>query len=116
MKRVVIKWTYLLALVAFGAWMVDTFFGGNIYLRGEGLVIGQPAVVAAEFNMTVRDVLVKEGEKVDGGNRRRQYHVAAGRRHARPTDLRRRHPRGPAGRHADSQRGGQCNGRQGGAS
>ena len=36
MKRVVIKWTYLLALVAFGAWMVDTFFGGNIYLRGEG--------------------------------------------------------------------------------
>ena len=67
MKRVVIKWTYLLALVAFGAWMVDTFFGGNIYLRGEGLVIGQPAVVAAEFNMTVRDVLVKEGEKVAEG-------------------------------------------------
>ena len=67
MKRVVIKWTYLLALVAFSAWMVDTFFGGNFYLRGEGLVIGQPAVVAAEFNMTVRDVLVKEGEKVAEG-------------------------------------------------
>ena len=67
MKRVVIKWTYLFALVAFGAWMVDTFFGGNFYLRGEGLVIGQPAVVAAEFNMTVRDVLVKEGEKVVEG-------------------------------------------------
>ena len=63
----VIKWTYLLALVAFSAWMVDTFFGGNFYLRGEGLVIGQPAVVAAEFNMTVRDVLVKEGEKVAEG-------------------------------------------------
>ena len=65
MKRVVIKWTYLLALVAFGAWMVDVFFGGNIYLRGEGLVVGEPAVVAAEFNVTVRDILVKQGERVE---------------------------------------------------
>ena len=47
--------------------MVDTFFGGNIYLRGEGLAVGQPAVVATQYNMTVRDVLVKEGEKVAEG-------------------------------------------------
>ena len=67
MKRVAIKWTYLLALVAFGAWMVDVFFGGNVYLRGEGLVIGEPAVVAAEFSITVRDILIKEGERVARG-------------------------------------------------
>ena len=47
--------------------MFDVFFGGSIYLRGEGLVLGQPAVVAAEYNVTVRNVLVKEGERVAAG-------------------------------------------------
>jgi membrane fusion protein, multidrug efflux system len=67
MKRMAIKWTYLLALIGFGVWMFDLFFGGNIYLRGEGLVLGKPAVVAAEYNVTVREVLVKEGERVAQG-------------------------------------------------
>lgn len=67
MKRMAIKWTYLLALIAFGVWMFDVFLGANIYLRAEGLVLGQPAVVAAEYNVTVRDVLVKEGDRVLGG-------------------------------------------------
>ena len=67
MKRMAIKWTYLLALIGFGVWMFDVFFGGNIYLHGEGLVLGQPAVVAAEYNVTVRNVLVREGERVAAG-------------------------------------------------
>ncbi|HET9244356.1 MAG TPA: HlyD family efflux transporter periplasmic adaptor subunit [Xanthobacteraceae bacterium] len=67
MKGVAIKWSYLLALIAFGVWMFDVFFGGNVYLRGEGLILGQPAVVAAEYNVTVRDVLVKEGDRVAAG-------------------------------------------------
>jgi multidrug resistance efflux pump len=67
MKRMAIKWTYLLALIAFSVWMFDVFLGANIYLRAEGLVLGQPAVVAAEYNVTVRDVLVKEGERVAEG-------------------------------------------------
>jgi len=67
MKRMAIKWTYLLALIAFGVWMFDVFFGANIYLRGEGLVLGQPAVLAAEYNVTVRDVWVKEGDRVAAG-------------------------------------------------
>src|SRR5262249_2579147 len=67
MKRMAIKWTYLLALIGFAVWMFDVFFGGNIYPRGEGLVLGQPAVVAAEYNVTVRHVLVKEGERVAEG-------------------------------------------------
>jgi hypothetical protein len=58
-KRVAIKWTYLLALIGFGVWVFDVFFGGHIYLRGDGLVLGQPAVVAAEYNVTVREVMVK---------------------------------------------------------
>jgi multidrug resistance efflux pump len=67
MKRMAIKWTYLLALVAFGVWVFNAFFGANIYLRAEGLVLGQPAVVAAEYTVTVRDVMVKEGERVAQG-------------------------------------------------
>ena len=67
MKRIVIKWTYLLAVVAFGVWVFNVFFGGNVYLRAEGLVLAQPAVVAAEYNVTVRDVMVKEGERVTEG-------------------------------------------------
>jgi multidrug resistance efflux pump len=66
-KRIAIKWTYLLALVGFGVWVFNVFFGANVYLRAEGLVVGQPAVVAAEYNVTVRDVMVKEGERVAEG-------------------------------------------------
>ena len=67
MKRMAIKWTYLLALIAFSVWMFDVFLGANIYLRAEGLVLGKPAVVATEYNVTVRDVLVKEGDRVAEG-------------------------------------------------
>src|SRR5262249_50134781 len=67
MKRMAIKWTYLLALIAFAVWLFDVFLGANVYLRAEGLVLGQPAVVAAEYNVTVRDVLVKEGDQVAQG-------------------------------------------------
>jgi multidrug efflux pump subunit AcrA (membrane-fusion protein) len=66
-KRVVIKWTYLLAVIAFGVWVFNAFWGGNVYLRAEGLVLAQPAVVATEYNVTVRDMMVKEGERVTEG-------------------------------------------------
>jgi hypothetical protein len=36
-------------------------------LRGEGLVLGEPAVVAAEYPVTLRDVLVREGETIEAG-------------------------------------------------
>ena len=67
MKRMAIKWTYLLALVGFGVWVFDVFFGANVYLRGEGMVLGQLAVVAAEYNVTVKEVAVKEGDRVAEG-------------------------------------------------
>src|SRR6516162_9322353 len=36
-------------------------------MRGEGLVVGEPAVVAAEFIATVTDVSVKDGQEVKRG-------------------------------------------------
>jgi multidrug resistance efflux pump len=67
MRRAAIKWIYLLALLSFLAWLGNSFAGGYIYPRGEGMVIGEPAVVAAEFNATIREVLVKEGQVVSKG-------------------------------------------------
>jgi multidrug resistance efflux pump len=64
MRRAAIKWTYLLGLLAFLGWLGNFFAGGYVYPSGEGMVIGVPAVVAAEFNATIREVLVKEGQEL----------------------------------------------------
>lgn len=64
MRRAAIKWIYLLGLLSFLAWLGNSFGGSYLYPRGEGMVIGAPAVIAAEFNATVREVLVKEGQVV----------------------------------------------------
>jgi HlyD family secretion protein len=67
MRRAAIRWTYLLGLLSFLAWLGNSFAGGYIYPRGEGMVIGEPAVVAAEFTATIREVLAKEGQVVSKG-------------------------------------------------
>src|SRR5438034_506880 len=54
-------------LPAFAVYLGNTFAGGYIYMRGEGLVIGEPAVVAAEFIATVSAVPVKDGQEVKRG-------------------------------------------------
>jgi multidrug resistance efflux pump len=66
-RRALTRLIYFAALIAFAAYLGNTFAGGYIYTRGEGLVIGEPAVVAAEFIATVTDVLVKDGQEVKRG-------------------------------------------------
>src|SRR5262249_4346048 len=66
-KRVAIKWTYLLALIGFAIWVFDVFYGGHVYLRGGGLVLGQPTVAPRESKVTRREVMVKEGDRVAEG-------------------------------------------------
>jgi multidrug resistance efflux pump len=66
-RRTLTRLIYFSALIAFAAYLGNTFAGGYIYTRGEGLVIGEPAVVAAEFIATVTDVLVKDGQEVKRG-------------------------------------------------
>jgi multidrug resistance efflux pump len=67
MRRAAIKSIYLLGLLSFLAWLGNSFAGGYIYARGEGMVIGEPALVAAEFNATIREVLAKQGQVVSKG-------------------------------------------------
>src|SRR5215831_12847089 len=67
-RNAVIRRVYFACLFVLAAWLGDLFFGSLLYLRSEGLVLGEPAVVAAEFPVTVRDLLVREGEHVNAGN------------------------------------------------
>jgi len=67
MRRSLTRLVYFAALIAFAVYLGNTFAGGFIYVRGEGLVIGEPAVVAAEFIATVTGVSVKDGQEVKRG-------------------------------------------------
>jgi multidrug resistance efflux pump len=66
-RAAIIRWSYLVGVVLLGTWLGDLFLGGFFYLRSEGLVLGEPAVVAAEFPVTVRELRVREGERVEAG-------------------------------------------------
>src|SRR5262249_13772597 len=66
-RLTIIRWVYLASMFVLAGWLANFFFGDLLYLRSEGLVIGQPSVVAAEFPVTVRDLLVREGEQVKAG-------------------------------------------------
>jgi len=68
-RRAAIKWTYLLALIAGLVWLGNWLAAGYVYSEGEGIVTGEPAVVAAEFTGTVRSIQVQQGEKVLEGDR-----------------------------------------------
>lgn len=66
-RLAIARTAYLVGLAGLAIWLGDLFFGDMIRLRSEGLVLGEPGVVAAEFPVTVRDVLVREGDSVERG-------------------------------------------------
>lgn len=66
-RLALIRWLYIAAVLGLAAWIGNIFLGDRLYLRSEGLVLGETAVVAAEFPVTVQDILVREGETVKAG-------------------------------------------------
>jgi multidrug resistance efflux pump len=66
-RLMVIRWLYLTTVLVGAIWLINFFVGDRLLFRSEGLVLGEPAVVAAEFTVTLRDVLVREGETVEAG-------------------------------------------------
>jgi multidrug resistance efflux pump len=66
-RLAVIRWLYISGVVALVVWLANFAFGSLLYLQSEGLVLGEPGVVAAEFPVTVRDILVRQGERVRKG-------------------------------------------------
>ena len=67
MRRAATRLIYFAVLIAFAVYLGNTLLGGYFYPRGEGLVIGEPAVVAAEFIATVTAVPVRDGQEVKRG-------------------------------------------------
>ena len=66
-RLTVIRWLYLTGILVLAIWLANFFWGDRLFFRSEGLVLGEPAVVAAEFPVTVHDILVREGEIVPKG-------------------------------------------------
>jgi hypothetical protein len=66
-RLAVIRWVYISGVAILAVWLANFAFGGLLYLQSEGLVLGEPGVVAAEFPVTVRDIMVRQGERVRKG-------------------------------------------------
>jgi multidrug resistance efflux pump len=66
-RLTLIRWVYLTVVLMVAIWLGNFLFGDRLYMRSEGLVLGEPAIIAAEFSVTVRDILVREGETVKTG-------------------------------------------------
>jgi multidrug resistance efflux pump len=67
-RQAVIRWIYISAVVGLAAVLGDLFVGSLFYLRSEGLVVGDLAVIAAEFPVTIRDIRVHQGDRVHAGD------------------------------------------------
>jgi multidrug resistance efflux pump len=68
MKRTFTRWFYIAGLLSFFSWIGSNFTGGWAYVHSEGLVVGDPATVAPEYTVTVKQVLVTEGQEVKKGD------------------------------------------------
>jgi multidrug resistance efflux pump len=66
-RQTMIRWLYLAVVGGLALWLFNLFFGSFFYLRSEGMVLGEPAVVAAEFPVTVRDIRAHAGDRVSAG-------------------------------------------------
>lgn len=66
-KRNLGRWIYISILLLVGLWAFDVFFGQFFFLRGNGLVVARPYVVASEYIGTVRDISVRQGDRVKRG-------------------------------------------------
>ena len=67
-RGTVIRWVYLASILGLFIWLGDLFVGSLFYLRSDGLVLAEPAAISPEFSVTVRDILVREGESVKAGS------------------------------------------------
>jgi multidrug resistance efflux pump len=66
-RLTVIRWLYVACVLGLAIWLINFFFGGLFYLQSEGLILGEPGIIAAEFTVTVRDIMVRQGDSVRKG-------------------------------------------------
>jgi multidrug resistance efflux pump len=68
MKRWLIRYVYLFGLMSFLGWIANSIAGGYLYTRADGMVIGDPGTVSPEYTVTVLEVLVHNGQKIEKGD------------------------------------------------
>jgi multidrug resistance efflux pump len=68
MKRAAIRYIYITGLLSLFAWIGSWTTGGWVYIRSEGMVVGDPAAIAPEYTVTVKSILVEEGQSVKRGD------------------------------------------------
>ena len=66
-RLAIIRGVYLTGITVLLLWVVHFTLSGVLYWRGDGMVVGTPAVVAAEFPVTIRELRVRQGEIVRAG-------------------------------------------------
>jgi multidrug resistance efflux pump len=66
-RQAAIRLIYFAAVLLLSLWLGDLFLGSLFYLHSQGLVMAEPAVVAAEFAAIVRALPVHEGDRVAAG-------------------------------------------------
>lgn len=65
--RMIFRWLYLAGVLGLAVWLFTFYFSGLLFFQSDGLVLGEPAVVAAEFTATVQDLAVEQGDTVNRG-------------------------------------------------
>lgn len=63
-----IRWVYIGTVLALAMWTANFLIGDRIFLRADGMVVGEQAVVAAEYPVTVRHIFLREGDLVHVGD------------------------------------------------
>lgn len=66
-RQAVIRCVYFTSLALLAVWLGNLCFGDYLYLRSDGQVMAEPAIVAVEFPATVRSLPVHEGDGVSAG-------------------------------------------------
>ena len=68
MRRAIVRWTYLVALLSMLIWITASTIGGYAYKSADGLVVGDAGVVSPEYTVTVLEILVHNGDRVRKGD------------------------------------------------
>lgn len=68
LRRALFRWVYLFAVVSFLIWITSSVLSGYAFKSADGLVVGDSGVVSPEYTVTVLEILVKNGDKVERGD------------------------------------------------
>ena len=68
MRRGIVRWVYLAALLSLVIWITTSLVGGYAYKSADGLVVGDMGVVSPEYTVTVLSLEVHNGDAVKQGD------------------------------------------------